>query len=73
MELPEGADNSLRIASEKQHGMESKNACNCPIFDTFGRYIWKLELQEASIQEHQNWNLECEGSVLSMEVPTHFR
>jgi len=42
MELSEGADNLLRVASEKQHEMESKNTCNCPIFDTFGCYIWKL-------------------------------
>ena len=41
MELPEVADNSPRVASEKQHGTESENTCNFPIFDTFGRYIWK--------------------------------
>ena len=41
MELPEVADNSLRVASEKQHGTESENTWNFPIFDTFGRYIWK--------------------------------
>ena len=36
--------------------------------------VWTPDfLQEASIQEHQNWNSKCEGSVLSMEVPTHFR
>jgi len=41
MELPKAADNSLRVASEKQHGTESENTCNFPIFETFGRYIWK--------------------------------
>ena len=41
MELPEVADNSPRVASEKQHGTESENTWNFPIFDTFGRYIWK--------------------------------
>jgi len=37
-----------RVASEKQHGTESKNTCNFPIFDTFGRYIWKAIAPEAS-------------------------
>jgi len=41
MELPEVADYSPRVASEKQHGTESENTCNFPIFDTFGGYIWK--------------------------------
>ena len=41
MELPEVANNSLRVASERQHGTESKYTCNFPIFDAFGRYIWK--------------------------------
>ena len=41
MELPKAADNSPRVASEKQHGTESENTCNFPIFNTFGRYIWK--------------------------------
>jgi len=41
MELPEVADNLPRVASEKQHGTESENTCNFPIFDTFGHYIWK--------------------------------
>ena len=41
MELPEVADNSPRIASEKQYGTESENTWNFLIFDTFGRYIWK--------------------------------
>ena len=48
MELPELAENSLRVASEKQHGMESENTCNFPIFDTFGRYVWKAVAPEAS-------------------------
>jgi len=39
LELPEVADNLPRVASEKQHGTESENTCNFPIFDTFGRYI----------------------------------
>jgi len=41
MELPEVADNSPRVASEKQHGTGSENTCNFPIFDTFGRCVWK--------------------------------
>jgi len=41
MELPEVADNSPRVASEKQHGTESENTFNFLIIDTFGRYIWK--------------------------------
>ena len=41
MELPEVADNSPRVASEKQYGMESENTCNFPIFDTFRHFIWK--------------------------------
>jgi len=41
MGLPEVADNSPRVASEKQHGTESENTWNFPIFDSFGRYIWK--------------------------------
>ena len=35
------AAGSPRVASEKRHGTESENTCNFPIFDTFGRYIWK--------------------------------
>ena len=41
MELLEVADNSPRVASEKQHGTGSENTCNVPIFDTFGRCVWK--------------------------------
>ena len=43
MELPEVANYSLRVASEKQHITEFKkfNTCNFPIFDTFGHHIWK--------------------------------
>ena len=32
---------SPKVAPKKQHGTESENTCNYPIFDTFGRYIWK--------------------------------
>ena len=48
MELPEVADNSPRVASEKQHGTESENTCNFPIIDTFGRCLWKAIAPEAS-------------------------
>ena len=41
MELPKVADNLPRVASEKQHGMESENTCNFLIFATFEHYIWK--------------------------------
>ena len=50
MELPEVADNSPRVASEKQHGTESENTCNFPIIDTFGRCLWKAIAPEASHQ-----------------------
>ena len=48
MELPEVADNSPRVASEKQHGTESENTYNFPIIDTFGYYVWKAIAPEAS-------------------------
>ena len=48
MELPKLSENSPRVASEKQHGTESENTCNFPIFDTFGCYIWKTIAPEAS-------------------------
>ena len=47
MELPE-PENLPRVASEKQHGTESENTCNFPIFDTFGCYVWKDIVPEAS-------------------------
>ena len=39
MELPKDAENSPRVASEKQHGTESENTYNFPIIDTFGYYV----------------------------------
>jgi len=48
MELPKDAENSPRVASEKQHGMESENTCNFPIIDTFGHCLWKAIAPEAS-------------------------
>ena len=69
MGLPEVAENAPRVASEKQHGTESKFFQSLILSNaTFG----KLYLQKQAIQEHQNWDSKCEESVLSAEVPTHF-
>ena len=37
MELPDAAEISLRVASEKRQGMESDNTYNCQIIDTYIR------------------------------------
>ena len=66
MGLPKVADNSPRVASEKQHGTESENTCNFPIFDIFGRYIRKVI---APRSKHSGTPKLCEVSVLSTEVP----
>jgi len=69
MGLPKVAENAPRVASEKQHGTESKIFHSLILSNaTFG----KLHLQKQAIQEHQNWDSKYEESVLSTEVPTHF-
>jgi len=73
MELPKVAENSPRVASEKQDGTESENTYNIPTIDTFGHYVWKAITPEASNWGTPKLELKCEGSVLSMEVPAHFR
>ena len=64
MELP---DNSSRVASEKQHGTESENTWNFPIFDTFGR--WKAIAPRSNRNTKNYLNSKCEGSVYRQKSP----
>ena len=55
-----------RAAAKKRKGTDSDSTYDCPIFGlTFGR----LELQNQATEEHQTWNSECEGYVVSIEDP----
>jgi len=57
-----------RVASEKQHGTESKNTCNFPIFDTFGRYVWKAIAPEASNPLTPKLELEVQMGIRTVQA-----
>ena len=51
MGLPDAAENSPRVASDKQHGVASDNTQNLPIIGVSEFYFWQTITPESNVRE----------------------
>ena len=66
MDIPDVADNSLRVASEKQHGAASNNTWNFPNIAPSEFYFWHIRTKRArstKLRMHSERDPHCQWRV----------